>query len=79
MNRTSIKLSAAAVVWLIPILLAAAFAGPDYALMTAVLGMVIIGGLAAAGIVASAGDGAPFSEDDLTPAGDTPEHSAAPS
>ena len=55
--------------------LVAAFAGLAYALMVLLLGVVIMGGLAAGTVVATADD-APFESDDSdTAAGDTPEHS----
>lgn len=56
----------------------ALFAGISYAIMALVLGVVIIGGLAAGSVVATA-DEAPFESDDATAAGDTPEHSSASS
>ena len=46
--------------------------------MALLLGVVIIGGLAAGGVVAAA-DEAPFQTDDATEAGDSPEHSSASS
>jgi hypothetical protein len=55
--------------------LVALFAGISYALMALLLGVVIMGGLAAGTVVATADD-APFETDDsATAAGDTPEHS----
>ncbi len=68
---------------LVFILLAAAvasFAGLGYAIVTILIGLVILGGLAAGYGVAKA-DEAPFAtgEGDDTPAGDTPEHSSVSS
>jgi hypothetical protein len=56
----------------------ALFAGTSYALVALLLGVVIIGGLAAGGVVAQA-DEAPFETDEATEAGDTPEHSSSSS
>ena len=49
-------------------------AGVGYAVVTLLIGLVIIGGLAAGYGVAVA-DEAPFATSPGTPAGDTPEHS----
>ena len=58
----------------------ASFAGTGYAIVTLLIGLVILGGLAAGYGVAKA-DEAPFAADegDDTPAGDTPEHSTVSS
>lgn len=55
--------------------LAAAVAGTGYAVVTLLIGLVIIGGLAAGWGVAQADDDTPFATSPGTPAGDTPEHS----
>ncbi len=53
----------------------ASFAGIGYAVVTVLIGLVILGGLAAGYGVAKA-DETPFSpSEDTTAAGDTPEHS----
>ena len=54
--------------------LVAAVAGTGYAVVTVLIGLVIIGGLLAGYGVAQADD-APFATSGDTPAGDTPEHS----
>ncbi|HEX8101454.1 MAG TPA: hypothetical protein VF533_02485 [Solirubrobacteraceae bacterium] len=54
--------------------LVAAVAGTGYAVVALLIGLVIIGGLAAGYGVAQADD-APFATSPDTPAGDTPEHS----
>ena len=55
--------------------LVALFAGTGYAVVTLLIGLIIVGGLSSGWLVARAEE-APFSQqDDETPAGDTPEHS----
>ena len=55
--------------------LVALFAGIGYAIVTLLVGLIIIGGLASGWLVARAEE-APFAQDgDETEAGDTPEHS----
>lgn len=55
--------------------LVALFAGIGYAIVTLLIGLIIIGGLTSGWLVARAEE-APFAQDgDETAAGDTPEHS----
>lgn len=71
---TLLKFALPAAVLILVAALAAAFAGTGYAIVTILIGFVILGGLAAGWGVAKA-DEAPFATSGDAPAGDTPEHS----
>jgi len=78
MHSTLVRFAVPIAVLFVVAAVVAVFAGIAYGVVALLVGLVVIGGLAAGYGVAQA-DEAPFSEDDGSPAGDTPEHSDVPS